>query len=252
MASSSEAVNPGKAYQEFYLHYVGSQLYGIPRFLAEARRIGAQRTVSFGILSKLKYGDKVLLAQHQKTEYIDQTTSEKKIVPTAIVFGYLTINGLSHNLPPEVSEEVLKRLHVESVLPPAMEGAEESRACGSYMVGGTAFVKEDIPEICNVIMTVCKEKQIAYDRKPCKYFLRGSVTAFEKPLVLEDTPFTRMYAKVKLNKSEVGDIAAGEPVKHAVLKISNYSRREYMKKADGAAYDRALMDEYTEAVKGGA
>jgi len=250
MATSTEAVSPAEAYSEHLLHYIGSQLYGIPRFVAESKRIGAQRTCTFGILSKLHYGDKILLAQHQKLEQVDQVTGAKKDpIPTAIVFGYLRVNGMTHNLPKEVSEQVLKRLHVDEYEAPAGGGMEESRACGSYMVGGVAYVQENIPEICSVIEAVCKEQGIAHDRKPVKYFVRGTVTTFDKPLVLEDTPFTRMYLKVKLNKNEV-DLSGGEAPKHAIFQISNYERREYMKKEDGAAYDRALLDEYTERVGG--
>lgn len=244
-------------YSEFYVQEVGVGLYGTRRFLAEAKKIGAQRTILFDILSKLHFGDKVLLGEHRKVKpsltpdqvqspTADDIINQVELKPLLSVFAFLRVSGISHNLPEEVSAEVIKRLHVEEVVVP--EPMEESRACGSYTVAGGVSVTEDIPEICAVIKQVCMEKGIK-PNSGFKFFVRGSVTPLKTPIVLENLKHTRAYRKVKLPTKDLVFDVDGTEVKQQVFRLADYERRMYMKKEDGEAYDRALLDEHRENVK---
>jgi hypothetical protein len=234
-------------YADFYLHYIGTQLYGTKRFLNESKRIGAQRTILFDILKNLHFGDKVLLAEHRKIEQIGadgiQLPEKKQL---ASVFSFLRVNGLSHNLPQEISEEVVKRLHVAEVL--TAEPMAEDRACGSYSIIGGVAVLDDIPTICAVIKTVAAEKGLTNLKGGAKFFVRGEVVPLKTPIVLEDLKHTRGYQKVKLPAKDLVFDTTGTEQKQQVFQISNYERRMYMKKEEGEAYDKALLDEHRDVV----
>jgi hypothetical protein len=170
-------------FADYLLHYVGARTYGMRRLIKEASVKQAQRTIPFRLLNKLAYGDRILLAEHRKIEQYNQATGEKlDPIQTAVCFGYLRIIGMSHNLPKDINDELLKRLHVDSF---SEGGYTEQRACGSYGVGGTAYVKEDIKEICQILETIAKEKN--YSLKGVKFFVRGSVTKFDMPLHESET-----------------------------------------------------------------
>lgn len=238
-------------FAEYLLHYVGSKTYGMRRLIKEAEVKGAQRTIPFRLLNKLAYGDRILLAEHRKIDQFNQATGEKlDPIQSAVCFGYLRIFGMSHNLPDDIYKEVLANLHVESF---SEGGQAETRACGSYTMGGTAYVQEDIKEICAVIEKVCEAK--GFPLKGIKFFVRGSVTKFEAPLTLEDVNFTRgLYMKVRLDKTLVPDLDAvnrhaRENKRGMVMQLKDYRLNACMTKGSQVEYDRALEDEYREAVK---
>lgn len=156
----------------FKLHYIGTSMYNPDVFIREAQRHGVQRAISFSQLKTLKFGTPILLAhfirggvaqsgrvsdnvsaKHRNTEVLGSSPSTSvqldtgsNPVPTssAEVFGYFTVDGISHTLPKDLSLSLQSQLHIikEDNSPFSV-----SRACGSYSVGSIVFIKEDLPTL---------------------------------------------------------------------------------------------------------
>lgn len=70
-----------------YLHYIASGkngIYGREVFIKEAKEIGVNRSLPYFLIKKLKWGDRILLANFEnrhagETEYIIQNTQDKEL-----------------------------------------------------------------------------------------------------------------------------------------------------------------------------
>lgn len=151
-----------KREKEFKLHYVGKGMYNVTSFENEAKRLGVQRALSFSQLKTLKFGEPVLLArfiQEQKVMEIDLkqippklTGKELKPIPAqAEIFGYFTVDGISHNLPKEVCAALYDKLDIVETVD---EPFSVSRACGSYSVGGVAYIKDTLETLLKKIENI--------------------------------------------------------------------------------------------------
>ena len=116
-----------------YLHYIGHGLYSPKRFMNESKRYGVNRAIAFNLLSGMKWGDVILLAQHVKEEK-----------PTAVAFGYFTTTTLTFNLPEEVKREINTTLEEKGYIirETGGNGSPVERACGSYMITSMFFISD--------------------------------------------------------------------------------------------------------------
>ena len=80
---------------EYLLHYIGYGLYKQELFEREAKKIGVQRAIGFGMLGSLEFGQPILLAHFTGAA-----------VSRAEIFGYFVVNGVTHNLPKELCEKL--------------------------------------------------------------------------------------------------------------------------------------------------
>lgn len=160
-----------KKQQKFKLHYIGKGLYKINFFEREAKKYGVQRALSFSQLKQLKFGEPILLARfipEQKVMEIDLkqippklTGKELETIPSqAEIFGFFTVDGISHNLPKERTNQLYDKLNIIKTVD---ELFSVSRACGSYSVGGVAYIKDSLETLLKKIenmFTVHKDKLI--------------------------------------------------------------------------------------------
>lgn len=158
-----------KREKEFKLHYVGKGMYNITSFENEAKRLGVQRALSFSQLKTLKFGDVILLARfipEKPVMEIDLKQIPPKLTgkqlssipPQAEVFGYFTVDGISHNLPKEETQTLTNKLDIVEV---DNTPFGVSRACGSYSVGSVAYIRDNLETLLQKIentFTVHKEK----------------------------------------------------------------------------------------------
>jgi len=122
-----------------WLHFIGNKYYSIPKFIKEAKRIGAARRVSLKVLKKMNFGDKVVVAQWDGYK--------------TIVFGYFiirTVGGITH----DISAEVRERYGGICISP---GGEVVTRGCGTYVSGACYATNAEINEICEVIEEVAGE-----------------------------------------------------------------------------------------------
>lgn len=138
--------------EEFKLHYVGQGLYKIQYFETEAKKYGVQRAVPFTQLKNLKFGIPILLARYIPTQY----KGNKKIKPQAEIFGYFTINGISHNLPKPTTEQLTEKLDIIKV---DNTSSSVSRACGSYSIQNTTYINDSLSDLKSKIEELfCEHK----------------------------------------------------------------------------------------------
>lgn len=129
------------------LHFVGKSMYNINIFEREAKLQGVQRAISFNFLKKLEFGKPILLARYISP----QKDIDKKIVEpsSAEVFGYMTLNSISHNLPKKYQNKLAGLLDIVKVNDG--KGEKIQRACGSYVLGETVIIKNSLEELIQKI-----------------------------------------------------------------------------------------------------
>lgn len=131
--------------KQYPIHFVGKDYYTQTSFSREATVKGVQRAVSFGNLKGLKFGDRILLANFIPSAKPDE---RKKKIGSAQIFGYFTLTGISHTLPPEYKEALLEKL---DVIQNNTEAKSTLRACGSYICGGNATITNTLAEVLTAI-----------------------------------------------------------------------------------------------------
>jgi len=211
---------------KYWLHFIGNRLYGIKRFIAEARRLGVQRAVPFHQLKHFRYNDVVLLATYNKIEDED----------VAHVFGYFRITGLVYNLE-EANEKLLEKLDIVKTVD--CGGKTETRACGSYCVGSAYIVNDDLPEIYEKAKETCKEAKV--DPNKYKWFLKGPLIVLDEPVILRGQKFFRGYRQVEIEGLEIPK-PSGES--RYLIWIYDYKQRKYLPKRERDRLDHVLLDEF--------
>ena len=212
---------------EFWLHYVGTNLYKREVFEREAIKLGVQRAIPFNLLSSLKFGQPILLA------YYCGRGSD-----TAEVFGYFTVTGVSHNLPKKVTDELLKTVNVVKIdsTPVAV-----SRVCGSYTVGSTAYIDETLESLVEKIKQACEKHDV--DPKKFKWFIKGEYHPFKTSMTLTPIKFTRGYMKVKIKDL---DLKQQQIETRNMVWVFDYERRMYLTKREKDALISRKITDYTE------
>jgi hypothetical protein len=202
---------------EFKLHYTGKGLYGKERFIEEARRLGVSRSVPARMLSKVKWGDPILLAEYEPSD------AGRFKDGKALGFGYFAVNGLSlANVPDGLRDKLLKRLDVvdgEAV------GATVRRRCGSYIVGSQYVVNDSLGELIAAIRKLSKQEQ-----EKVKVFVNGEFSELE--FELQPINFCRTLVTVDLDLDPDMIIRGTGEVKLAFL--YDYERRHYVRKSEDA------------------
>ncbi|MBW2675667.1 MAG: hypothetical protein JRD89_20050 [Deltaproteobacteria bacterium] len=211
----------------FWLHYVGKRLYSIDHFEKEARRYGVQRAVPFYQIRKFRWGDRILLAH-----WLDGN---------AEVFGYFTVEAITHNLPDEVTEELIDKLDVISI----SKGTPkyERRFCGGYYIGGSVLIKNSVEDLHGKIKEICERSGI--DPNSVKWFLRGKYTKLVNSVVLSPAKFTRSYMKVEIEGLDLdsADLSSG-----VLVWVYNYTQRKYFRKGEEKLLETTIpLDDYMEA-----
>ena len=250
----------------YLLHFVGSRLYPIKRFLRESERLGVNRAVPFSVLHSIKWGDVVLLAEHSKVPVGENEPSAKvkrdiekspstpssessdfeghgdgSSQPTegiATIFGFFRVTSLVDNLPDKVKNDLMKTLRIVSVSkdPPKLV----MRGCGNYTLVGGVVVEDPIAEVAEKIAVACEKAGINVNS--CKFFLAGVLELLEQPVVLRGRAFFQGYAKVDLNL----DIPKLKRSKKAVIFIEDYNHNWSEKRAKDRV-DQHILEDFAEA-----
>jgi hypothetical protein len=206
---------------EYWLHYVGRRLYNVDSFVEEAKRYGVQRAVAFHRLRSFNWGDKVLLAVYLKQD--------------AEVFGYFIVEGLVHNMPPELCEKLVSQLDVVAVKD--TPSRFERRRCGSYYLGGGVMVRDSLESIFEKILQLCKENKV--NPNSFKWFLKGPFKDLPS-ILLSPAKFFRGYNKIDIDLN----LDKPESLATEIVYIYNYRRRGYLRKRDEVALGQKPIESY--------
>ena len=201
---------------EYFLHFVGQGLYSPDTFEREARRYGVQRAVTFWTLKSLNWGDKILLAR-----FINTSEKKPKKIGQAEVFGYFTLNGLTHNLPKELTQTLHSKLDVLGEL--SAQGTI-SRACGSYSISGAVTISDSLPQLIQKIEETLKEAQL--NANTFKWFLYGEYEGLT-PFILQPVTFARGLNPVDV---EHLNLQAQKFETANLIWVRDYRQRTYMNK----------------------
>lgn len=213
--------------KQYWLHFIGSRVYGQDNFTFEAKRLGAQRAIASAILRQIKWGEKLLIATWIPQE---RSTSEWKRFNkgTGSIFGYMQVTRVVP-LFSEKQEEFMKALMSEMHVVRADysdAGASVERMCGSYTTGASFFVTDTIEEIVDAAVEIAKSAYVKV-----RFFVAGAF--YDMPngmLELPNINFTRGYTRVNIPSIEALEKIEMEEIR--VQSISNYGRRAYVKKED--------------------
>jgi hypothetical protein len=209
---------------QFKLHFIGQNMYNTEIFEAEAKHVGVNRAVPFSQLTGLKWGDPVLLARYipvlSKEERVELDKEEKPKYGQAEIFGYFVINGLSHNLPSELSQELQKELNIVRI---DNNSYGVSRACGSYSVGATAYISDTLEELLKKIKEIIgTDKEFGVNN--CKWFITGKYYPLQ-PFILDPITFSRGLQTVTVENL---NLSLQQDEQASLIWIYNYRRRGYM------------------------
>jgi hypothetical protein len=211
----------GGSEMEYWLHYVGRGLYDVDSFVEEAKRYGVQRGIAFYKLRDFRWGDEVLLAT-----YLNQNGE---------VFGYFVVEGITHNMPPELCEKLISKLDVVAVKndPPKFE----RRRCGSYYLGGGVVVRDSLESIFEKILQLCKENKV--NPNSFKWFLKGPFKDLPS-ILLSPAKFFRGYNKINIDLN----LDKSESLATEIVYIYNYRQRGYLRKRDEVALGQKPIESY--------
>lgn len=142
---------------KYFLHFIGRGLYSKEEFVVECERHGANRAFPSFILRKMKFGDKILLAQYKADR--DKETNLALKQGRAEVFGYYAIHGL--NLDAWQNEEFRKRLVSQlHVVATNTGGGTISRKCGSYTIGVSYTITDELKDVIEKIEGGRDQRQV--------------------------------------------------------------------------------------------
>jgi len=213
---------------KYYLHYVASGktgIYGKDVFIKEAKQIGVNRSLPYFLIKKLKWGDKILLANFEgrhigeieKLEYPnlngDTEISRRFQDGVANIFGYFVISGLSLTASQELKSKLYAQLDiVESNNQPT----QYKRSCGSYTISSSHVVTNSLADIIEKAQALSKEMN-----EKVKYFIGGNF--YELQGKVEGINFSRSLIEVEFN-----GIENIEEIQIQVGFIQDYNKRAYV------------------------
>lgn len=223
----------------YLLHYIGQGrgVYSIKSFTAEARRHGVNRAFPRNMIKRLRWGDKVLLAEWRR--YKEHNPDN---LGDAEVFGYFIVSGLNFANAPEGFMERLKD-KLEVVWERDYSGGiAVSRRCGSYSVGSAVFINDTLEETMEKVEVTLRElrqeeaeetgdeeeKDGEEPKKRLKIFVGGRFVSFEDSpfnFLLPDQPWTRSGIWVDLPMA-----FEGEAESRHIWELDDYKRKRYVRK----------------------
>jgi len=219
------------------LHYVGSGLYSVEAFEAEATQHGVNRAMPERIVGTLSWGQSIYVARwvpdrdaerawkeaHEPPEPVEGRAPFKHI-GEAQVFGRFMVSGLNVTGPAEAKAELIKRLRVVGIVSEIPEKVD--RRCGSYQVAARYSVEDSVRDIVEKGKGVEKEMGVKF-----KWFVNGTYLPVEQ-FTLPNAQYTRgvLWADVPDSLSvPVRWDGSGNPV---VGLVDDYNRRVYVPKKD--------------------
>lgn len=208
---------------EYWLHYVGRNLYTIDHFEKEAKHYSVQRAIPFHMIKNFHWGDIILLAHYSYGQ--------------AEVFGYFRVESVVNNLPEEVQKDLLESLDVVSV---SSSPRYERRLCGGYFVGGNAIINDSIQQMIEKIISTCQKHGI--DPAKHKWFLRGPYVAINS-FILDPAKFTRSYMRITIEDLDLHDLQVNK-LSGALVWIYDYKQNKYLRKSDLRAFGCPPLDDY--------
>lgn len=164
----------------YKLHFVGTKLYTIKSFEIEAESKAVNRAIPFTTIKGLKWGQKILLAQYNK---------EKDKPAKAIVFGYMILNGISHNLHQVIKHELEKKLKTVKT----KDEETIRRVCGSYKQQ-QLLIKDSLQELSEKIQKTLEEFHLTPNIY--KFFIYGEYIPIT-PKEISPIKFSRNLITVK-------------------------------------------------------
>jgi len=200
---------------EVLVHYVGVNLYKIRDFIREASKHGVSRALPLNIVKKLKWGDRIFLAQYD---------SKGKM---ARIFGYFTVDGLRYFTEDgnqEFSKAVRERLDVREY---TFVNKDVFRICGNYTISFVCYVGNSVEEIATILEELSKE----FNTK-VKVFVEGELTL----IVPVEVPakFTRSVIKLDI-PDEIEEIRTLRfDMERYLAETKDYRQRKYLTKKDKA------------------
>lgn len=206
---------------KYFLHFVGKGLYSKEEFVVECEKYGANRTFPEWVIKRMRWGDKILLAQYEADK--DKENGKSLDQGRATIFGYYIIYGLNLDKweNDEFRQRLICQLHIASV---NYEGRTVKRKCGSYSIGASYVVLDELKDIIEKIEQLEKEMGIKV-----KIFVGGSFHHF--PIKeLYPIKFTRTGFYIELDTPLEGEIKD-----KTVSFIGNYKQKKYLLKAEKEA-----------------
>jgi hypothetical protein len=212
---------------KYYLHYVASGktgIYGKDIFIEEAKQIGVNRSLPYFFIKKLKWGDKILLANfeagHTKERGLNSWNNEVSLKfqdGVANIFGYFVVSGLNLIASQALKERLYKQLDIISSndTPKAVK-----RSCGSYVISASYFVTNELADIIEKAQKLAKEM-----KEKVKYFIGGNF--YELEGVIEGINFSRSIIEVEFN-----GIEKIEEISQQVGFIQDYNKKSYIPKKE--------------------
>ena len=201
---------------KYFLHFVGRGLYSKEEFIIESEKFGVNRALPKPILRKMKFGEKILLAQYEPQKLNkDGGISE---FPKAVVFGYYTIHGL--NFDAWENEEFRTKLVSQlDLVSESIGRGNIKRKCGSYIIGASYVVLNELDDIIAKVEKLEKEMGVNV-----KVFVAGS---FKQLAMKEISPikFSRSGTFVEFDRELEGEVKD-----KCVGFIGDYKQRKYFLK----------------------
>jgi hypothetical protein len=206
---------------KYFVHFIGKGLYSKEEFVEESKKLGINRALPNFAIKGMKWGTPILCAQYEPPikQWIDFTETiltESK----GRVFGYFQIRGL--NFECENKEEFVKRLISQlDVTETFNDSKTVTRKCGSYVVGNTTYVTNELDEIIEKSEALAKEMNIKV-----KYFAGGSFKPLED-ITLSPMRFSRVGTLI-----EIDEELKLEEENNKVAFIGNYEQKKYYTKEE--------------------
>ena len=171
---------------EIRLHFIGKRFYTRRKFVEEARRYEVARAIPPSQLKTLNWGDVIYLAEFERDEEQGK----------AIIFGYMSADGLLVQCSDAVRREVHKQFEVVEA---SVSPQRVSRGCGTYVISGAAYVKDaSLAELVKAYEKAAKERG-----EKIKFLLKGPLTLLGRDIVVEGVRFARGILKVRVPVSEL-------------------------------------------------
>jgi hypothetical protein len=211
---------------KIHLTYIGGK-YTPAKFIKEANKFGITRRLPANIAKSMNFGDTVLCLQWRG-----------KGIPPA-VFAAFIINGIVFD--GDIQKKVVEKLKAEGKIVQDNSGAAPvhvQRECGDFLMGGGAYVREDVSigEIVEIAQAAEGEDQDAAgiakaDKGSLWCMVSGTLSkTYLPPRTLNPAPnFTRgfmalpegmTFAEENADRVDVAEDAA----KARVVGVTNYEK----------------------------
>lgn len=197
---------------------VTSRIYTRSAFIEEAERIGVNRSISRANLERMRWGDKIFLADFtgkRRGSKVDEATKRRKIaggeLGDLVIFGYFAIDYIAPLCSERLFHEVLQNAEISNVAP---VNVSVQRKCGSYVIAGSWTVNEELSSLLKKFEEARKDENI-------KWFAGGKFFRLDPQITISGTKYFRGVKKMELNV-QPPEI---EPQKQ-IYQVTDYRRKE--------------------------